>query len=163
MVRIVEPDSLVDGDDWFIAHYLRTQCVYFGPQVSDQSFEKFMAQFEADIVDRPMSQRIAVLYYVPDIAAMDSPRRRQIAGVLKEQEEKLTRTTAAFCVATRSPLVRGVLSALFWLAPPGYPNKITNSPDEALRFLAEHLSAVNPERIGPSFTQLLDRRARKAS
>ncbi len=162
MAATLNPEELVIGEGWLIAHYPRVQCAYFGPKVSDRSFEDYLERLVKDIQDRPNARRTGVLYYAEN-ADMDSPRRRRMAKVLDEHEDKLTRSTAAYALATSSPFVRGVLTTLFWLAPPGYPYKIVGTPEQGLAFIAEHLRGVDPQRIAASFMSLLDTQLRKAS
>lgn len=154
-------EDLVIGQGWLIARYPRVQCAHFGANVDDRSFDEYIERFTADIRSRSAIEKIGVLYHAPD-ANMDSPRRRRMAKVLEEHEQTLTRTTAAYALATGSPFVRGVLTALFWLAPPGYPNKVVGTPLQGLTFIAEHVR-IDAEAIAASFMQLLDTQLKKAS
>jgi len=154
--------DIVVGNDWLAARYPHVQCVYVGGQVDDRSFDEFLLYFAADIDARSSARKIGVFYYSPD-AAMDSSRRRRLAKILNDRKEKLARTTAAYALATDSPFVRGVLTTLFWMAPPGYPYKMVASPEQGLAFIAEHRLGVDPQAIARSFLEILETREQRAS
>ena len=158
----IDPEDLVVGGGWLIAHYPRVQCAYFGPNVDDRSFDEYIERFTADIERRATGEKIGVLYYAQE-ADMDSPRRRRMAKVLEDHKQKLSETTAAYALATGSPFVRGVLTTLFWLAPPGYPYKVVATAAQGLTFIAEHLPGLAAETVATSFMELLDTRMRAAS
>ncbi|MFO7563318.1 MAG: hypothetical protein R6X02_11805 [Enhygromyxa sp.] len=160
MAVTLETEDLVIGRGWLIAHYPRVECAYFGPNVDDRSFDDYIERFTADIHRRPKDEKIGVLYYAQD-ADMDSPRRRRMAKVLKEHEQILAQTTGAYALATGSPFVRGVLTTLFWLAPPGYPYKVVSSPRQGFSFIAEHVPGIDTEALTGKFTELLDTRMHK--
>ena len=162
MAAMLDTEALVIGGGWLIAHYPRVQCAYFGPNVSDHSFDEYLERLALDIQNRSARRKVGVLYYAEE-ADMDSPRRRRMAKVLDDHKDKLTESTAAYALATSSPFVRGVLTTLFWLAPPGYPYKIVGTPEQGLAFIAEHLRGVNSEALARSFMHLLDTQIRKAS
>jgi hypothetical protein len=46
-------------------------------------------------------------------------------------------------LTTPSPLVRGMLTAVFWVAPPPYEWKVAASEAEAFRWLAERDSQLD--------------------
>lgn len=154
--------DIVVGNDWLIAHYPRVQCVYIGGGVDDRSFDEYLLHFAADIDARSSARKIGVFYYSPD-ASMDSSRRRRVAKILNDRREKLAQTTAAYAMATHSPFVRGVLTTLFWMAPPGYPYKLVASPEQGLAFIAEHRRGIDAQAIARSFWELLDARVQRAS
>ena len=161
--RRVHHQELARGKDWLIAYYPRVQCAYFGPEVDDASFEDYAQRLEQDIDARADHQRFGILYYVPDTTAMDSPRRRRIAKILAARKEKLSQTTAAFVVVTQSPFIRGVLSTMFWMAPPGYPNKAVATTGQGFAFLAQHLSHIDAAATNEAFEALLTTGQRRAS
>jgi len=77
--------------------------------------------------------------HVRFIHALGAAERRRWGAMLKSREHVLRQTTAGMVLcAPNSPLVRGALTALFWLAPPPYPHRVCRSVDEAFTFTAEH-------------------------
>lgn len=142
------------GGGWLVAHYPRVQCAYFGPEVDDPSFDAYLDRLQTDIDDRA-GRRVGVLYYAPQTTAMDSPRRRRLAALLDANKETLGRSTAAYALATHSPFVRGLLTTLFWMAPPPYPYKIVATPTEGMAFLGEHLPGLDEATHTSSFEKLL--------
>jgi hypothetical protein len=156
------PLEIEAGAGWIVARYHRVHCTYVGSRVSDSAYAELMDSLARDIDGRRVAQRIGVLYFTPETAEMDSPRRRRIAQVLNDRKDKLQQTTAAFALATHSPFVRGVLNTLFWMAPPGYPYKVVATPEDGLRFIAEYTS-IDPVDIAESFEALVREQLRAAS
>ncbi len=152
----LEPLDVVRGEGWLIANYRLVQCTYYGPEVDQAGFEAHLEQLGREIDERDERERVGVFYYVPDTSGMDSPRRRALAKLLDARKDKLERTTLAYGLATRSPFVRGVLSTVFWLAPPPYPYKVSATALEALEFVAEHLVYLDARALHDSFMDLLE-------
>jgi hypothetical protein len=123
------------------------QVVYMDGRVTDASFDAYVAVTRKEIDERPESERVGVVYYVPQPSALSSARRRKLGEVLKAREDKLGRTTLAYAMATPSLTVRAGLRMLFWLAPPPYPNAVVATPLEAFEFIARHQSALEPEAL----------------
>ena len=86
--------------------------------------------------------------------------RREAAALLKAREEKLRKTTTAFALATPSMLARGILNAVFWLAPPPYIYAVVPTVTEGLNYLALHTEGVNPRLVEEEYRWLLERNAR---
>lgn len=153
----LEPEQLVVGEGWLVANYSQVQCTFVGPELSDAAYAAHLQQLERDILGRSDRRKIGVFYYTPETKNMDSPRRRALAKLLESHEEKIAKTTAAYALATNSAFVRGVLSTVFWLAPPPYPYKVVQGPEEALRFIADHLLYLDDRAVLASFQDLLAR------
>lgn len=103
---------------------------------------------------------IGVLYDVPATRASDAMDRKEAAALLKSREEKLRKTTTAYAMATPSMLARGILNAVFWLAPPPYTYAVVATVTEGLNYLAMHTEGVNPRLVEEEYRWLLERNAR---
>ena len=111
----------------------------------DEEGERVHAEELARMIDtRPVDVRVAVVYDVPESMGISALARSGIAKLLNERKEKLARTTAAYALATPSTFVRGMLQAVFWIAPPPYPHRMVASMAEALDFIALHVPHVSP-------------------
>ncbi len=59
--------------------------------------------------------------------------------LLDARKAKLSRITAGYVLVTSSQLVRGLLTAVFWFAPPPYPWHIATSARDGFAWLAGKL------------------------
>ncbi|EDM79965.1 hypothetical protein PPSIR1_23026 [Plesiocystis pacifica SIR-1] len=160
---VPEARDVIVGRDWLVARFPLVRCTYIGPYLDDSDFFALADEIAREIDARAPDERIGVLQYTPESGVMDSPRRRHIAKLLNEREEKLRQTTAAYALATHSTFVRGVVTTLSWMAPPGYPHAAVASPEQGLAFIATHLPECAPDQIARSFAALIDARLRRAS
>jgi hypothetical protein len=76
--------------------------------------------------------------------SMEAKHRRQITDWIKANaaELRLNRLGAAF--VSDSVVVRGILTALYWVAPPPYPYQIFKTMNEALAW--SHARMTAPKR-----------------
>lgn len=128
-------------------------CVYMDDQVTDASFADYLRELGADI-DRNQVRR-GVLYHVAIPSAFSAERRHQLARVLDLRKDKLARLTAAYSMVTGSQLVKGVLTAIWWLAPPPYPRKVTTSLVTGVEFIAKYMPEVNAVEMARRFQALV--------
>lgn len=78
-----------------------------------------------------------VLYYCPSPMGMDPLTRKQFGQILQQKEHALRSITRCYSLVTPSPLVRGLLTAVFWIAPPPYVYKIQPTVRSALEWISE--------------------------
>jgi hypothetical protein len=114
--------------------------VYSDDTMTEASFARHLRELAEAIDSRDESTRIGVIYDAPKPFDTDAKRRQRSAQVLDARRAKLARTTAAFALATPSPIVRGTLRAVFWVAPPPYPWEITDNVRSGLQFVAKHMT-----------------------
>ncbi|NVB42530.1 hypothetical protein G6O69_32200 [Pseudenhygromyxa sp. WMMC2535] len=153
---ILEPEQLITGNGWLLANYRQVHCAYVGPELDDEAYHAHLDQLAADIQARSTRHKIGVLYYAPETKNMDASRRRALAKVLEDHKEQLAQSTAAYALATNSTFVRGVLSTVFWLAPPPYPYKVVATPEQGIQFIGEHLMFLDRRALLESFLAQLD-------
>ena len=67
--------------------------------------------------------------------------RRQIAEWSKKVEPLVKQYTLGSAIVITSPLVRGGLTALFWLAPPLYPQQVVATLDDAIERVSRYYTA----------------------
>jgi len=68
--------------------------------------------------------------------------RRELADWSKEFEPLMKRHTVGSAIVITSPLVRGGLTALFWLAPPPYPQQVVATLPEAIDVVSRYYTAA---------------------
>lgn len=117
---------------------------YMDERVSDASFGRYLEAVARDIDAAPPDQRRGVLYDTPTPGLTSAARRRQLGEILDTRKDKLRTITAGYVMVTPSTVVRGVLTAIFWLAPPPYDNKVVGSTVEGFRWLGERCSWFEP-------------------
>lgn len=141
----------------FMATIGRVLFTRIDEHLDPQSFERFLIELERSIEMRTPGQRIGIIYDVPDIGLNDAVRRRRVADILREREITLGSTTAGFALASSSRIVRGMLEAIFWIAPPPYPHTTVEGVREGLEFLSQFLPDVDPEAYAFEYQRLLAR------
>lgn len=104
---------------------------------------------------RASDARVVVLYDVPSPLGISALARSSIARLLNERRRILRATTAAYALATPSAFVRGMLQAVFWVAPPPYPQAMFAEREPALAFLGSHLSELDVKGSDDAIRQLL--------
>lgn len=119
--------------------------VYTDASTTEASFTRHLEELGAAIDGRNEASRIGVIYDAPNPFSIDAKRRQRSAAVLDARRAKLGRTTAAFALATPSPVVRGALRAVFWMAPPPYAWEITDDVRAGLVFVKKHLPSLDVE------------------
>lgn len=160
----VEP--IVD-QGWFMAWEPRLSLTYMDERVSDASFGRYLEAVARDIDHVPVGERRAVLYDTPTPGVVSAERRRRLGTILDARKDKLRNITIGYVMVTPSTVVRGVLTAVFWLAPPPYENKVVGSTAEGFRWLAERCAWLEPEvqeaRYARLRTELLARMSPEAT
>ena len=141
----------------FMATIGRVLFTRIDEHLDPQSFERFLIELERSIDMRTPGQRFGIIYDVPDIGLNDAVRRRRVADILREREITLGSTTAGFALASSSRIVRGMLEAIFWIAPPPYPHTVVEGVREGLAFLNQFLPEVDPEAYEFEYQRLLAR------
>lgn len=129
----IEPKVTVDAG-WFSVRRPGINIIYVDERMSDESFARFYAELVDDLESARGTTR-AVLYDVPDSGSMTASRRGKVADLLKEYEGVLREVTTGYALVSPSRFARGVLTAIFWVAPPPYPNKICATVEDAFEWL----------------------------
>lgn len=75
-------------------------------------------------------------------ATTGTPRQRQIQGAwIAKNEEALARGFAAAAIVTESAIIRGAVTAIFWIRPLPFPTRVVATLEAAEAWLAPHLAA----------------------
>jgi hypothetical protein len=118
--------------------------VYLDEHATAEAQEQHLNELAAAIDSRGDSAPMGVLYEQNAVLLADARQRARVAELFRRRRIALARTTAGFALATPSPLVRGVLRALFWLEPPPYPWAVAATPLAGLEVLRRHMPALDP-------------------
>ncbi len=128
--------------------------MHMNERISDADFHRYLQLMQADIDGRSEGDAMGVLYHVPD-AAITQERRIALAKALKSREDKLHKITAIYVLVTSSFLVRGVVRAIWWLAPPAYPCAVASTTQEGFALLAARVPGADATELDRSFQALL--------
>jgi len=128
--------------------------VRLGRSISDAVYAKHLSELARSIDERQPGTRIAVLYDSLGGVDTDAKRRQQAADMFAARRSKLAASTAAFALVTDSSLMRGVLRAVFWMAPPPYPWSVRATLREGLEYLREHVPTLDVARFLAEYEQL---------
>lgn len=107
-----------------------------------------------------------LLYDVPRPGIITASRRAAVAQILNEYRDRLAESTAAYALVTPSRVVRGMLAAIFSMAPPPYAHRIVRSVGPGFEFLAERHPGLDAELLTREYLaikpRLLERMAERA-
>lgn len=129
--------------------------VYVDARCSEQSFERQLTELAGAIDER--DGRAGVLYDVPSMRTLDARRRRAFTAMFEAHEERLAQTTAAYVLVTSSPVARGILRAMFWVAPPPYPHRVVSTTREGFAYLASEMPGLQGDLLEREYATLLRR------
>lgn len=142
-----------------------TQVVYSDSRLTDAAFERQVKEleiaFELIARHRTIGEKNGALWEAPEAGSQDAKRRKRVADVLEKYRPVLAETTSGFVLVTGSPIMRGILRAIFWLAPPPYPWSVAATPLDGFQFLAKHTPGLEPQHANAQYKRLLDLRFRR--
>jgi hypothetical protein len=141
---------------WWLSYLGDVQVTYLDMHMDDASFTRFVRTLAEDIDSAPDQTRRAVFHDVGHGGSHTAARRKAVADVLHSRRDKLGRITVAYALATPSPLVRGAATAIFWLAPPPYPWRVSATPKQAFQWLASKVPTLDPDALSNRYQALND-------
>lgn len=108
----------------------------------DDEIERFIAASVARL------ERGELHYFLHDgirAGGLSSKHRKQLAAHSRDYESLLARTMIAAAIVTPSAIVRGVVTAINWIAPPVFPQRVFATRAEAIGWLrAQYEIRVDP-------------------
>ena len=81
---------------------------------------------------------------------MSAPHRKQIADWLKSDKARLEQFHASLAFVAASAILRGILTAVYWVAPPPYPYKIFEHIDDAKTWTLARIAERAGREIAPT-------------
>lgn len=137
--------------------------VHAGVHVTDAVYARYLAEMARSIDERDLGNRVGVVYDALGGVDVDARRRQQLAGILASRRAKMAATTAAFALVTDSAVMRGVLRAVFWLAPPPYPWAVASNLRSGLEYTRAEAPRAEVDRILRAYQRLKDEALGSAS
>jgi hypothetical protein len=127
---------VVTGDGWLLAVIGSVRITCFTKVLADPDFTTYCSTLARHLDELPADRAWGALHEVVGRGDMDAKRRKALGEVLSSRREKLARINAGFVMVTSSAVTRGILTAVFWFAPPPYPWYIAATVREGLCWLA---------------------------
>jgi hypothetical protein len=127
---------VVYDDGWLLAVIGKVRVTCFTKVLDEPNFAKYCSTLARHLDELPVDRAWGVLHEVVGRGDMNAKRRKTLGEVLSSRREKLARINSGFVMVTSSSVMRGILTAVFWFAPPPYPWLIAPTARDGLRWLA---------------------------
>jgi hypothetical protein len=112
--------------------------VRFGPDWTQQEFDGYLGWYLARLRRR---QRLAIVFDATQARAPSAVERRQQADFLREHEALLKLHCVGAAFAISSTVIRGALTAIFWIQPPVYEHTVVSTVAEGTSWARKRLGA----------------------
>jgi hypothetical protein len=149
----------VVADGLFMAFVDRILCVRIDARFNDESFALYRKEWLRSVDARGPHTRVVAFYDIPTFEGFTARHRKQMAEMLESRKPVLRATTVAMALATPSPIVRGVLRAVYWLAPPPFDHSVVRTTTQGFAFLKEKLPSLDAEGCRRAYEELVRRSA----
>jgi hypothetical protein len=113
---------------------------FHGPKNSDEDYQQYVDSFTKVVVDETL--RPAALLYVERNNPMPNAHWRKKIAEASSDLAFRARPRVAF--SGPSPLVRGIITAINWLRPPGYDFEVFPTFDAGATWLDQHRRGIKP-------------------
>jgi hypothetical protein len=111
----------------------------FPPQVTDEELASF-ARAREDWAKRARYP-VAWVVDLSHIRKATATQRRAFAEHLKRFEEHDVKWNGGSAIIVTSPWLRGLVTAVFWISPPKFPNQTFSNRADALQWARKQLDA----------------------
>ena len=127
-----QPRVVIDESKW-----PRVYATWPGEQLSDDAFEQMAKAFSA-LSKR--GQRYVIIHDAR-LAVRPTPNQRAIAAKYQKLDAELSkRFIVGTAIVVSSTLAAGALTAINWLAPPPFPQKVFSKVADAEKWATEQLA-----------------------
>jgi hypothetical protein len=103
---------------------------------SDAELSEFLHKLDA-VLELP--GRKVCLFDLREATTGSATQRQLQGGWIVKQEKLLAREFAAAAIVTDSAIIRGAVTAIFWIRPLPFPTKVTATVRSAEEWLAPYL------------------------
>jgi hypothetical protein len=104
--------------------------------VADAEFASWLERYrQIHETAKARGQLLAILYDLTAAAPLSAQQRRMQADWLQQHEPLGREVTLGAAFVTTSAIIRGVLTAIFWVRPPYAPHHVCAQLDEGLDWL----------------------------
>ena len=139
----IEPDE----------HHWPLVTLKFPSHFSDEEFDDYLTGLSVNL-QRTIAQgtRTGLLFDTSDAPSVDARTRRKMADWIDGHREQSAEYCAGYAFVIRSGIVRGILTAILWLAPMPAPHVVVATREEGFEWLRKQLAQHGIEVSGASAT-----------
>jgi hypothetical protein len=113
-------------------------CVRTSGTVTDVEFASWLERYrQVHELARTRGKQLAILYDLTQAAPLSAQQRRMQADWIRQYEMLGREVTLGVAFVTSSAVIRGILTAIFWVRPPYAQHHVCAQPDEGLEWLFE--------------------------
>ncbi len=106
--------------------------------LSDAIVDEILAGLVRQLAQR---ERYVLVFDLSVTGIPNATQRAKLANHVKKQADAIRRNVVALAIVAPSPLVRGIVTALFWVAAPPTPHEIFASQAEAIAWAETKLES----------------------
>lgn len=114
-----------------------------GP-ITDEAIERYLRV----AIGHMKRGRHFVLHLTVRVAGLDARQRRTFAEHIELHRSTLKAKVGGAAIVVDSAIARGVITAVNWIAPPPFPQRVFATEGEAEAYLAQLIAAEQTRRAG---------------
>jgi hypothetical protein len=108
-------------------------------ELTDAAVASVLRQLEARLA---RNSRHVLIFDMTQTGTPNAIQRQMLAAHMKKNRELIRRSVLALGVVVQSSLVRGVLTAIFWIEAPPVPHQIFETSIEAASWARAHVRSM---------------------
>ncbi len=113
--------------------------VTFDGSVTDEAFAAYLSELRL-ILDK--GGRYGILFDATTASVPSVSQRRMQADYIRDERDRLTHLCLGAAFVIPSTLIRGSLTAIFWLQPPPFAHTVVSHVAEARRWVEARIAAA---------------------
>ena len=118
--------------------------------ITDVEYVRWLERYRAiHVAVHEKNMQLAVLYDLSDAPPLSADQRRMQAEWNDDMDELLHSLTIAIAFVTKSAIMRGIMTAIFWFNRPKSPHQTFSTPVEGLDWLLDYCEkrghAISPD------------------
>ena len=102
------------------------------PKVDDEELEHFLEQYSATIKSR--GERYALVLDVSNTEKLNPVQRKKLVNMMERNKAFNEKHCAGCAMVFSSMLLKGILTAIFWIHKPPHPTKVFNVQEDAIEW-----------------------------
>lgn len=158
-MQVEEFKGFHQGEGWFLTWIDGVEVVFMDERLTPGSLSAYLDLIEE--LMRTATTARSCLYQVLAPSAFDARARSRLAGLFNKYKAGISKNTLGFALVTPSAPVRGILTALHWISPPPYPDKVFSDLPSAGRWLVQWQPGLQPDVLLTRFELLKARHLAK--
>lgn len=111
----------------------------FGADWGSDEFQRYLDWYRSQLARK---QRFAAVFDATRARAPSAVERRLQAEFIRDTEPMMRAHCAGLAFAISSPIIRGALTAIFWVQPPVYTHTVVPTVSEATAWARQRLATL---------------------